>query len=100
MKELNVDVFKLETEAATSHHQADMSSDSWLSKNIRPLALAFLTVATVILAYFSIFLELKDGQIKTLDMWLGVLLPLLLTAFGFYFGGRSLEKLKLSSKSG
>ena len=98
MKQLDVDILKIESESVTARHKTDMSSDSWLSKNVRPLALVFLTVTTMVLAYLSIFSSLTEPQIKTLDMWLGVLLPLLLTSYGFYFGGRSLEKVKLAKK--
>jgi hypothetical protein len=98
MKGLDVDILKIEAESITTRHKTDMSSDSWLSKNVRPMALVFLTVTTVILAYFSVFSDLTELQIRTLDMWLGLLLPLLLTCYGFYFGGRSLEKVKLAKK--
>lgn len=98
MKSLDVDILKIESEAVTIRHGSDMKSDSWLSKNIRPMALAFLTVAVVILAYFSIFSALTKDQLSALDMWLGVFLPLMLAVYGFYFGGRSIEKVKMAIK--
>jgi len=98
MKQMDVDILKIESESVTTRHKTDMVSDSWLSKNVRPMALVFLTITTMILAYFSVFSSLTELQIRTLDMWLGVLLPLLLTCYGFYFGGRSLEKVKLAKK--
>lgn len=83
---------KLEQEF-TERHKTDMSSDSWLSKNIRPMALVFLTVMTVALAYFSIFSTLTTIQLDTLKVWEPLLKLLLLAAYGFYFGGRSIEKV-------
>jgi|TARA_R110002012_G_scaffold50281_6_gene130136 hypothetical protein len=70
--------------------KADMNSDSWLSKNIRPLTLAFLLFALTIftLIDFSFLgLEIQEAWI---DLWQ----MLAITAFGAYFGGRSWEKIK------
>lgn len=78
----------------TDRHKADMQSDSWLSKNIRPLTLAFLTGSTVILAYLTIFTGLTEGQITSLNSWIPLLQVLLTSCYVFYFGGRSIEKLK------
>lgn len=77
----------------TDRHNADMKSDSWLSKNIRPLALAFLTTANVLLAYVTVFSELSVAQQTTLDGWLPLMQNLLMSVFIFYFGGRTAEKL-------
>ncbi len=76
----------------TTRHATDMKSDSWLSKNIRPLALAFLTISTVILAYLTIFF-LDDTKVSLITPWLNLLEILLLTAYGFYFGSRGFEKV-------
>lgn len=76
----------------TKRHGADMTSDSWLSKNIRPLSLLFLTVATVLLAYLTIFM-LPPEKLVLLQPWIALLTSLLLTVYGFYFGSRGLEKL-------
>ena len=75
----------------TKRHANDMKSDSWLSKNIRPLVLLFLTVSTVILAYMTIFI-LDEHAVKLIDPWVDLLKMLLMTAYGFYFSGRSYEK--------
>ena len=72
----------------TDRHSNDMKSDSRLSKNIRPLTLAFLTVATTILAYATIFADLTVLQNETLKSWIPLLQVLLVTSFSFYFGGR------------
>ncbi|WP_287372393.1 hypothetical protein [Prosthecochloris sp.] len=75
----------------TARHKSDMGSDSWLSKNIRPLTLAFLTVMTVVLAWATIF-HLPETKVALLKPWIELLTALDLTAFGFYFGSRGIEK--------
>ena len=73
----------------TQRQSNDMKSDSWLSKNVRPLALIFLTVATVGLAYMTSFMEATD----ILTEWIDLLKVLLLTVYGFYFSSRAIEKI-------
>lgn len=77
----------------TQRHANDMKSDSWLSKNIRPLTLAFLTVATVVLAYLTIFL-LDEKSVALVEPWLDLLKVLLVTIYAFYFGSRGFEKVQ------
>ena len=67
-----------------------MKSDSWMSKNIRPLTLAFLTVATVVLAYLTIFL-LDEKSVTMVEPWLDLLKVLLVTIYAFYFGSRGFD---------
>lgn len=74
----------------SSRWQADMKSDSWLSKNIRPLVLAFLVVCTVLM----IFIDAGTIQFVVDDEWKSLLQLVLITVIGAYFGGRSLEKVK------
>jgi len=74
----------------TSRWQADMNSDSWLSKNIRPLVLAFLVVSTVLM----IFIDAGVVQFHVEEKWTDLLQLVLITVIGAYFGGRSLEKTK------
>ena len=77
----------------TKRHSNDMKSDSWLSKNIRPLALAFLTISTVLLAYLTIFiLEVEEAAL--VEPWTALFTALLLTVYGFYFGSRGVEKVQ------
>ena len=83
----------------TSRHAADMKSDSWLSKNIRPLSLAFLTVSTVLLAYLTIFI-LEPADVKLIDPWLDLLQVLLVTVYAFYFGSRGMEKINTIKRTG
>ena len=74
----------------TERWKMDMNSDSWLSKNIRPLVLVFLVVATVLL----IFIDAGTITFKVQDKWTDLLQLVLITVIGAYFGGRSLEKVK------
>ena len=74
----------------TERWKMDMNSDSWLSKNIRPLVLVFLVVATVLL----IFIDAGVISFKVEDKWTDLLQLVLITVIGAYFGGRSLEKVK------
>ena len=74
----------------TERWKMDMGSDSWLSKNIRPLVLVFLVVATVLL----IFIDAGAISFTVQDKWTDLLQLVLITVIGAYFGGRSLEKVK------
>ena len=74
----------------TSRWQADMKSDSWLSKNVRPLVLIFLVVSTVLL----IFIDAGIINFVVEAKWTDLLQLVLITVIGAYFGGRSLEKAK------
>ena len=74
----------------TERWKVDMNSDSWLSKNIRPIVLVFLVVATVLL----IFIDAGTITFKVEDKWTDLLQLVLITVIGAYFGGRSLEKVK------
>ena len=69
---------------------ADMQSDSYLAKNIRPLVLAFLVVSTVIM----VFIDSGTIDFEVKDTWVDLLQLVLITVIGAYFGGRSLEKVK------
>ena len=74
----------------TERWKMDMQSDSWLSKNIRPLVLVFLVVSTVLL----IFIDAGAIKFTVQDKWTDLLQLVLITVIGAYFGGRSLEKVK------
>ena len=74
----------------TERWKLDMNSDSWLSKNIRPLVLVFLVISTVLLVFIdAVFIKfnVKDSYVDLLQL-------VLITVIGAYFGGRSLEKVK------
>ena len=74
----------------SSRWEADMKSDSWLSKNVRPLVLVFLVVATVLM----IFIDAGTINFVVEAKWTDLLQLVLITVIGAYFGGRSLEKTK------
>jgi hypothetical protein len=69
---------------------ADMTSDSWLSKNVRPLVLIFLVISTVLL----VFIDAGVIAFEVKASWVDLLQLVLITVIGAYFGGRSLEKVK------
>ena len=74
----------------TDRWQADMNSDSWLSKNVRPLVLIFLIVCTMLL----IFIDAGSLKFVVEEKWTDLLQLTLITVIGAYFGGRSVEKFK------
>ena len=69
----------------TSRWQADLKSDSWLSKNVRPMVLIFLIVCTMLL----IFIDAGAIKFDVKDTWVDLLQLVLITVIGAYFGGRS-----------
>jgi hypothetical protein len=69
---------------------ADMQSDSYLAKNIRPLVLAFLVVSTVVM----VFIDSGTINFEVKDTWVDLLQIVLITVIGAYFGSRGLEKVK------
>ena len=77
-------------EQVTARWNADMASDSWLSKNIRPLVMIFLVVSTVLL----IFVDAGVIKFTVKESWVDLLQLVLITVIGAYFGGRSVEKIK------
>lgn len=87
LQELELEFYKTEQANLTSRHEADMKSDSWLSKNIRPMVLIFLLVAYSGFAIASIFeYETRGAYVELLGQW-GMLV------MSFYFGGRTMEKI-------
>jgi hypothetical protein len=85
LAELNAD--NVEAQELTKRMQADMASDSWLSKNIRPMTLIYILTAYLALAVLdALGLEISDNFISLLGQW-GMLV------MSFYFGGRTLEKV-------
>jgi len=90
VKEL-ISNYEIEMEKTiTDRWKADMNSDSWLSKNIRPMTLAFLVISTVLM----IFIDAGTIKFTVEDKWTDLLQLVLITVIGAYFGGRSLEKVK------
>ena len=74
----------------TDRWNADMNSDSWLAKNIRPLVLVFLTFIFSLLA----FTDGNIGEFKIAKEYIPIFQTLLVTVYGAYFVGRSWEKGK------
>jgi len=87
LKELEYDM--IEMQEVTKRWQSDMSSDSYWSKNIRPLSLAFLTVTL----FIYIILDSSIEGFKIDSNWIDLLSSLLLLVYGGYFGARSAEKI-------
>jgi len=90
MRQMLLDSEAKAQEQVTARWQADMKSDSWLSKSIRPLVLAWLVVCTTIL----IFIDAGVIVFKVEDKWVDLLQLVLITVIGAYFGGRSIEKVR------
>ena len=90
IKELIAD-YETKMEAnITDRWKADMNSDSWLSKNVRPMILIFLVVSTVLM----IFIDAGTIKFVVEEKWTDLLQLVLITVIGAYFGGRSFEKSK------
>ena len=76
-----------EQQELTKRQQADMASDSWLSKNIRPMTLVFILFVYTSFAIMSAFeINVHQPYVELLGQW-GMLI------MSFYFGGRTLEKI-------
>lgn len=87
LEELRHDM--IEMQETTKRWVADMNSDSWLSKNIRPLSLSFLTITL----FIYIILDSSLEGFKIDSSWIDLLSSLLLLVYGGYFGMRSAEKI-------
>ena len=74
----------------TARWDADVKSDSWLAKNVRPLVLLFLVACTMIM----IFIDAGAIKFNVEEKWTELLQMVLITVIGAYFGGRSFEKIK------
>ncbi len=85
----------------TNRLKLDMKSDSWLSKNVRPLALIFMTLVVSIMAFFTIFdNQLTDNQLESLKEWIPFFSALMMVIYGFYFGSRGIEKIQKIRSAG
>jgi hypothetical protein len=84
-----------EAQELTKRAQADMASDSWLAKNIRPMTLIAIITGYFIFAFMSAFdMDTNERYVELLGQW-GMLI------MSFYFGGRTLEKIvDMKSKNG
>lgn len=89
-KEIELDYYRVMNENVSKRWESDMISDSWLSKNVRPLTLLYLLLVFSILVIFDSIensFEVKIG-------WVSLIESLLITVVVAYFGGRSYEKGK------
>tara|TARA_R100001463_G_scaffold110681_1_gene165515 strand:+ start:225 stop:611 length:387 start_codon:yes stop_codon:yes gene_type:complete len=77
-------------EQVTRRWEADMKSDNWLSKNIRPLICIFLTAMFVVISIF----DGNAGGFQIAPAYIPIYQTLLITVYGAYFAGRSIEKIK------
>lgn len=86
-------MMKAESDAqsqVTKRWEADMKSDNWLSKNIRPLICIFLTAMFVVISIF----DGNAGGFQIAPAYVPIYQTLLITVYGAYFAGRSIEKIK------
>ena len=84
----------MEIQEVSKRWQSDMASDSWLSKNVRPLTLVYLTLATTI----YIVLDSLNIAFDIDQAWIELLKTLLVTIYVAYFGSRGFEKYKKITK--
>lgn len=87
LREIDTRQFEAEQKAVTERWQADMASDSWLSKNIRPMALMAIFVAYFVFTMMSAFgFNAQESYVNLLGQWGQII-------FLAYFGGRTVEKV-------
>ncbi len=90
----DLEAYKVEQNNLTQRLQADMASDSWMSKNVRPMTLVAILLLNCTLAFMTAFgHNANESYVSLLGQW-GMLI------MSFYFGGRTLEKImEMRSKS-
>lgn len=81
-------------QAVTDRHASDMASDSWLSKNVRPVTLVVMTLFT--LGFVSFVNPETMAEVEAYKVKLGLLASLDMLIYGFYFGSRGIEKVAAS----
>lgn len=93
-----ITVMKLDIEemkGVSNRWESDMASDSFLSKNVRPLTLIFLTITTMVLIYLDFY---HGAALDVPSEWIELLKSLLLGVYIAYFGSRGIEKYKSIGK--
>ena len=93
LKLLELDI--IEIQEISKRWSADMSSDSWLSKNVRPMMLIFLTISTWLL----ILMDSLNIDFGVSVEWIDLLKSLLIVVYVSYFGSRGIEKYKYISQN-
>lgn len=91
LEQLIMDAELAADQEITKRWEVDMVNGNWLSKSIRPLTLAFLVVATVLL----VFIDAGAINFEVKEHWVNLLELVLITVIGAYFGGRSYEKSRI-----
>lgn len=79
---------------ATKRLEIDNQTDSWFTRHVRPSLLVFLTVSYILFMYAATFIISDVETMKSAEEFANQLLMLLMPVYGFYFGGRTLEKLQ------
>jgi len=92
LKLLDMDIMEMQN--ISTRWTSDMKSDSWLSKNTRPLTLIYLTLASTILIIIDSFHTMFDVD----TAWVELLKTLLITVYVAYFGSRGAEKITINKK--
>ena len=93
-EELSLEELELKFEEQLSErHKYDMQSDDKWSKRVRPFSLIFLLGVTTILSITDGNLHWNEWEFMIAKEYIDLFKTLLVTAFGFYFGGRSFEKV-------
>ena len=90
MKEVLIKAESQAQQEVTKRWEADMKSDNWLSKNIRPTICVFLTAMFVVISIF----DGNAGSFSITPSYVPIYQTLLITVYGAYFAGRSIEKIK------
>jgi len=90
IKEVLIQAEAQAQEQVSKRWEADMKSDAWLPKNIRPLIISFLTIVLVLMS----FVDGNVGEFRMDDAYKPIYQTLLITVYGAYFAGRSIEKIK------
>ena len=86
-KTIELDFYRISQASVNNRWSLDMTSDSWLSKNIRPLTLAWLIVSVTLICILD-----SSNTLTVKEYWVTMFSSLLMTVIVAYFGGRSYEK--------
>lgn len=94
-KERVHEAFVMVQQNVTDRHAADMKSDSWLAKNVRPLTLITMTVVTIGYAFTGLYIDIPQDSYKeaVFNAGLQAFVALDMLVYGFYFGSRGVEKV-------
>ena len=91
LQTLLIEAQETEEQELTKRHQADAMSDSWMSKNVRPLVLVY---CIVLFSIFGVLDSFDNVPFHINDNWIGTFKQVMTSVVAFYFGGRTVEKFK------